>query len=126
MQAHWAKYLCVLCAGFIENALGELYVEYVGVRSAPPVANYAIASLRKIQNPKSQRFIEVAGAFDRTWAQDLKDYLEQENRTDAIDSIMNNRHQIAHGKHSGVTIIQLRQWFDKALEVIEFIELQTK
>ena len=35
MQAHWAKYLCVLSAGFLENALKEIYAEFVrGASSA--------------------------------------------------------------------------------------------
>ena len=28
LQAHWGRYLCVLVAGFLENAIGEIYSEY--------------------------------------------------------------------------------------------------
>ncbi len=29
LQAHWAKYLCVLSAGLIENALSEIYTKKI-------------------------------------------------------------------------------------------------
>jgi len=38
---------------------------------------------------------------------------------------MNNRHQIAHGKSSGITIARVRSYLDKAEEVLNFIEKQT-
>lgn len=126
IQAHWAKYLCILCAGFLENSISELYIEYVRGKAAPPIANYAISSLGKIHNPKTQKFLEVAATFDRKWESELRDFVDSNNRSEAIDSIMNNRHLIAHGKQSGVTIAPLENWFGKALEVVEFIEAQTK
>lgn len=124
IQSHWAKYLCILCAGFLENAITEVYSGYVRGKAAPPVANYAISSLERIQNPKTQKFLDVAASFNRAWETELREFVMLENRNDAVDSIMNNRHQIAHGKHSGITIAQLKSWFEKALEIVEFIETQ--
>ncbi|MGA9453625.1 MAG: HEPN domain-containing protein [Verrucomicrobiia bacterium] len=56
---------------------------------------------------------------------DLELFLESNGRKDAIDSVMNNRHQIAHGKNSGITIARVRGYLDKAEEVLNFIERQT-
>lgn len=124
IQAHWAKYLCILCAGFLENSITAVFSDYVRGKAAPPVANYAITSLERIQNPKTQRFLEVAAAFDRSWEAELRKFVALENRGEAVDSIMNNRHQIAHGKQSGITITQLRNWFEKSLEIVDFLETQ--
>lgn len=124
IQAHWAKYLCVLSAGFIENAISEVYIEYVEGKANDEVVNFATSTLSKIQNPKVEKFINNARSFRVSWAEELEDYVEQDGRLEAINSIMGNRHRIAHGKSSGITIARLRQWLDKSIEVIEFIEQQ--
>ena len=56
-MAHWAKYLCVLTAGLIENALEELYGDYVDKTANPAVARYARSQLAKVQNPKTHTFL---------------------------------------------------------------------
>ena len=40
MQSHWAKYLCILSAGFLETALSEIYIEFSKTAASEPVANY--------------------------------------------------------------------------------------
>ena len=37
---------------------------------------------------------------------------------------MNNRHQIVHGKQSGITIARVKQYIEKSIEVVIFIENQ--
>jgi hypothetical protein len=124
LQSHWARYLCVLVAGFLENAISEVYSSYVQKCSNEQVANYVEAVLGRIQNPKSQKFLETARSFNRDWELNLSDYIEQNGRKDAIDSIMTNRHLIAHGKDSGITLARLDQYFKKGVEVIDYIEVQ--
>jgi hypothetical protein len=124
MQAHWAKYLCVLCAGFLENALIEVYSEFCNKAASEAVANFAGRSLQKIQNPKTSRFIEISAYFNNSWSEKLREFVDEYGRREAIDSIMANRHLVAHGKKSDITVARLRDYITKALEVIEFIENQ--
>jgi hypothetical protein len=126
IQAHWARYLCVLCAGFIENAFEEIYAEFVKGAASEPVARFTIRSLEKTNNPKTLKFIDTSRAFKEAWGDELEVFVDQNGRRDAIDSIMNNRHQIAHGKSSGISVARLEEWFEKSLEVIDFIENQVK
>jgi hypothetical protein len=124
IRSHWAKYLCVLCAGFLENAVTDVYGEFARRASSKPVADYAISILSKIQNPNAQKFFETANKFKPEWGTDLNIFLDSNGRREAINSIMKNRHEIAHGKYSGITLVQIRNYFDKAVEVVEFIENQ--
>ena len=124
LQSHWARYLCILVAGFLENAISEVYASYVKRCSNEQVANYVEAALGKIQNPKAQKFLDTAKAFNHDWGSCLCTYIEENGRKDAIDSVMSNRHLIAHGKDSGITLARLDQYFKKSVEVIEFIETQ--
>jgi hypothetical protein len=126
MTAHWARYLCVLCAGFLENALTELYSDYCRRSASEYVANFATRTLEKVSNPKTGRFLEVAGKFRQSWGTDLSTFVDEDGRRDAIDSIMNNRHQIAHGQRSDITLVRINNYFVKAVRVVDFIEEQCR
>jgi len=52
--------------------------------------------------------------------------LEDEGGKDSIDSIMAIGHQIAHGKVVGITIARGTEYFEKTVEVLEFIESQVR
>src|SRR5881392_1262524 len=75
LRSAWARYFCVVTAGILENAIAELYGEYVVRTSAPSVANYAISRLSRIQNPKAEKFVETARAFNKGWADALDVFL---------------------------------------------------
>ena len=124
LQAHWARYLCVLAAGFLENSLSDVYSRYAKTSANPQVSNYVETVIRKIQNPKSDKFLETARAFDRSWEESLSNFIEADGRKDAIDAIMANRHMIAHGKDSGISLVRVKEYLAKSIEVIEFIEIQ--
>ena len=124
LMAHWAKYLCVISAGFIENSLKEIYRDFIQRAASEPVANFSIQVFSKIQNPKTSRFIEIANSFKNTWGEKLELFVDEDGRREAIDAIMQNRHLIVHGKYSGITIARLHPYLVKAIEVIEFIEDQ--
>ena len=126
LQSHWAKYICVLSAGFLENAIKELYSEFARRTVSQPLSNFVESNLSSISNPKSKRFLETAGAFKSEWKDELENFLNDEGRREAIDSIMNQRHLIAHGKlhNSNITIVQIKDYLSKAVEVLEFIETQ--
>lgn len=92
--------------------------------ASKPVADFAMSTLERIQNPNASRFIETARLFKTSWADALEVYVDAEGRREAINSIMANRHVIAHGKYSGITLVRIGDYLDRAVEVIEFIEQQ--
>lgn len=125
LQGHWGKYICVLSAGFLENAISEVFISFVDNSSAPHVASFAGKTLKKIQNPKSTKFVEIASSFRKEWGEEIENlFLEDPSIKNAIDSIMNNRHLIAHGKSTSISVVRVKEYLDKSLELIEFIEKQ--
>lgn len=123
---HWGRYICILTAGFLEIALRELYSEFAKSSSSPQVARFASQVLARISNPKAWRFVETAKSFDPGWADELKGFLDADGgrRRDSIDSIMNNRNQIAHGGNAQVSVGRIREHLPNCIQVIEFIECQ--
>lgn len=126
LQGHWGRYVCVLAAGLLENSTKEIYSEYVRTASSPQVGSYAASSLQNILNPNSNRFVQVASSFSKEWGSSLIDFMNANGgeRKDAIDSIMNNRHQIAHGRNTSISVVRVRNYLESAVQVIDFIESQ--
>lgn len=44
LQAHWAKYLCILVSGFLENSVRAIYSEYAKKVSNTKVTNFVFES----------------------------------------------------------------------------------
>lgn len=126
LQAHWGRYLCILVAGFLENAIGEIYSGFAHDVANAQAARFISSALSKVRNPKAQRFSEIANAFDSAWARELDSFMSDNGRKEAIDTIMANRHLIAHGKDTGITVARVVGNLNKCVEVIEFIENQCR
>lgn len=124
LMGHWGRYLCVMTAGFLENALQILFSEYVQRHASPKVYLFAKDRLDRISNPKAGRFVETARYFDRNWAYNLDEYLNENDgvRKDAVDSIMNNRNMIVHGQTSQISVDQIRKYLPHCVQVVNFIE----
>jgi RiboL-PSP-HEPN len=128
LQAEWARYLCVLSAGLLENAIKIIYSEFAKSKVSLPIANYISSNLSPIRSPKPQKFLETAAIFKEDWRLELENYLDDNGRGDAIDSIMNHRHLVAHGKsrNSNITLTRLKDYLARCIEALEFIEEQCR
>jgi hypothetical protein len=74
--------------------------------------------MREFQNPNMQKIREVAGSFSDEWGTELE---KDATIRDSVNSILNNRHQIAHGKS---TIGRLRPWYQDAVRLVELMKQQ--
>lgn len=122
--AHWTRYLCVLVSGLIEVSVREAFLEYCRSRSDERVMAYVDQQLRWFQNPKMSRIIELATSFDRLWADDLAQRTAGELR-DAVDSVVANRNQIAHGQNVGLSMSQLKEYYERVCRVLDLVDAQT-
>lgn len=123
LQAHFARYLCILVSGFLENAITAIYVTYADKRATPYVINYVEAQLERFRNPTMERILQVSGAFNRDWRNDIEAKLSQEVK-DAVDSIVNIRNQIAHGESTGITYATIKNYYDNVLKLVTFLREQ--
>ncbi|MFQ5949777.1 MAG: HEPN domain-containing protein [Nitrospiria bacterium] len=123
LQSHWARYLCVLVSGFLENSVRAIYRQYSRKKAAPYVANYVDAQLKGFQNPKMEKILELTKLFSSEWESELRSVTQGEPK-DAVDSIVANRHRISHGEFVGVTFTRICDYYKNAIKVIELIEKQ--
>ncbi len=121
LQAHFARYLCILVSGYVEQSVREVYSGYAADKSSPRVARVVDRFLNGMQNPSAEALLQIAAAFDPTWRSELEAFIEGPRRA-ALDSIVANRNQIAHGESVGITFIRVRDWYNEIPSIIEFIE----
>lgn len=125
LKSHLTKYICVLCSGFIENSIYHTFTDIAENSSAPSVVlTYAKSQLYKIQNANSEKIRALTKSFNPDWHDLIRDYLQEDNRGAAINYILKDRHNIAHGRDSDITITKLESYLNKTTEVIKYIETE--
>jgi hypothetical protein len=115
-----ARYLCVLVSGFLEQAVIELLLEHIRGRSSASVQQYAERQLRRVTNLKAQRLIDLFGSFDPNWQSDLEQYLVDENK-DAVNTVVDLRNTIAHGRSAPVTMSRVRKYSEAVNRVVDHL-----
>jgi hypothetical protein len=120
VQSDFAKYLCVLVSGFLENSIVALMLDFVERRSAPEITSHVERSLGYWTNPSAEKIKQLLGSFSTDWHRDLESYLVDE-RKDSVNSIVTLRHKIAHGESVGTSLSQVKAHYRTILEVLDHI-----
>ena len=121
LMSQWARYLCVLVSGFLETSICAIYGDYAKRQASPYVANFVKSELNSFQNPKMVKIIELTRAFNPLWADNLESCTEGELK-DAVDSVVANRHLIAHGKNVGITYVRIKNYYENIIRVVDLVE----
>lgn len=126
LQGHWGRYLCVMAAAFLERSLQAIYSDFASGSSSPNAARFVSNRLGRVTNPNSETFLEIAGAFNPVWRAELESLFDDDPHLTkgAINSIMSARNNIAHGGTTEITVARVREYLDRSVAVLEFIENQ--
>lgn len=120
LSADFARYLCVLVSGFLEQAVIEILQEHARLQSSPSVQKYVGGKLQRFTTANAQNVTDLLGSFDPDWHTDLKAFLVGEHK-DAVDSVVNIRHAVAHGRFVGVTLVSAIRYYERVAEVVDHI-----
>ena len=125
LAAHWTRYLCITVAIFLETALREIYESYADETAGGNLAKYVSSQIGyTIGTPSTESIIRTAQAFSDAWADELRSFLREDDRQAAINTIRAQRNAVAHGRPVTISPTQLREYLDKCVAVLEFIESQ--
>jgi hypothetical protein len=114
------RHLCVLTSGFLEVAVTEVLAEYATMRANPLVQRYVRKNLDQFQNPKLQKIVDLVSRFDPAWGMVFSQRVTAQQK-DAVDSIVANRHLIAHGRQVGISLGNMREYYRGATQVVEVL-----
>jgi hypothetical protein len=120
LQAHWCRYLCVLVCGFLENSVELSLAEYTKRRADESVSNFVEAKLGGFQNPRMGAILDLFGCFSPEWRASLNS-ATQGQLSDSVNSIVGNRHKIAHGDSVSLSLSSLKAYYKDSLRVVEII-----
>jgi len=121
LQSHWCRYLCVLVCGFIENSVERCLSECAKRRSDDLISNFVNAKLRGFQNPKMGAILDLLGSFNPDWKTTLEAATDGQ-LSDSINSIVGNRHKIAHGESVSLSLNSLTGYYKDASKVIALLQ----
>lgn len=125
VQAHWAKYSCVLISGFIEQAIKEIFLEYASTAASPQVRKYVEGTWPNQRNMRCAVIKEFLGYFDDSWKADFEEWLKDSERKKEINEIIAWRNNIVHGNEANtnnVTLVSVNEKFQVACDLVKFIE----
>ncbi|ADB36129.1 HEPN domain-containing protein [Spirosoma linguale] len=126
-QMEWSKYLCVLTAGYIEESLRVLILEHAKNNSSTKIQRFIEKEISYVTNCKTERILEVLNKFDPKWSTTFESEINNNSPIDkeikdSIDSIVSNRHLIAHGKSVGMTYTTIKRYYGYCKIAIQILE----
>ncbi|GAF83742.1 unnamed protein product [marine sediment metagenome] len=67
------------------------------------------------------KILDLTRAFNPQWANQLEAATEGQLK-DAVNSVVANRNQIAHGRDVGITYVRIKNYYEDVVEVVDLIE----
>lgn len=118
LLSDFAKYLCVLVCGYVEQAVVELLMEHSRRNGAPTLQRFVEARTSRLTNLNCEILRQVLGNFDPAWGDDIAKLLVDDTK-DALNSVVSLRNNIAHGESVGLTYQRIVDYYGRIKPVIE-------
>ena len=121
IQADYARYLCVLVTGYLEQAVTLVILKYVDGVGDQRISRYVASTLNREGSMQASRILALVGRLDEGWHSQLIVKLSPQHR-EAIGSAYASRNKIAHGEDVDLTYRRVRDYYDLVREVVGFLE----
>ena len=122
MKSHLAKYICVLVSGYVESSIRCIIIDYATNKAHPYITTFVSNNAQSITNLKHEKIGQLLKLFSEKWYRQFSALISEEEK-DAFDSIVANRHLIAHGRSVGMSFVRVKKFYEKIVEGIETIYL---
>ena len=120
IEADYARYLCILVTGFLEQSVEQAILVYVDSQGNQRLSSYIAKTLIPRRSMRAERMLEIVGDFDQKWKARLALKLTSRHR-DAIGSAYASRNKIAHGEDVDLPYRQVSHDYVLVKEAIGFI-----
>ncbi len=118
VKAELACFAAVLCSGLIESSCRQLLLSYTHKRAARQVLAYVESNLHFFQNPKYSKIEELLRTFDPKIAEAFVSETT-EAEVAAIDSVVNNKNNLAHGENPGLGLEVMKDYYRLVVSSLE-------
>ena len=120
VQGALARHTCVLISTYLEVAMREVVLGFIGNRSDDRVMRFCEACLRSFRDPNMEKILQLVGRF----GSDLRARLEtavQDRQKDHLNSVYGNRNQIVHTGQSDISLAYVTEYFESACGVVNSV-----
>ncbi len=124
LRSHWVRYLVVLTSGFLETSVGYIYTEYARVKSEQRVGKYVAARLERPVNLGMDRLEQLVRDFDDAWLDELQKHPDFDQIRSSVQSVVSNRHKVAHGDDINTTFSQLEGYYNGVIKLLDILTEQ--
>jgi hypothetical protein len=123
VKNYLVKLLCVRTAGLLEVFLKTRISEYSKGKVPPEINRFLTSKFKDITNLKSSKFEDVLNSFSVDWRDKFRDYLDvHEQEKLSLDSVIAQRHSIAHGQPSNIGFASMVQYYDDVKSIVEYLD----
>lgn len=119
LRSHVAKYLTVLISGIYEDTIKNLLKESIQRESlTKETRNFIFKQIDIIfRNPSHNNINKLLSKFNKEWLIKLREKIKEEN-WEALNSIVNNKNNIAHGDRCDITFNDIKNYYDTSKIII--------
>jgi len=121
LRSDLARYICVLASGYLEASCRDIFGNFAKKQSSPAVYRFVAQHLAQYYNLKTEKCIQLASSFDPDSRRKIEQHDEFERLKAAVDSIVANRNNIAHGRDTGISLATIRDYYKDAKRFIKLI-----
>ena len=122
-------YAIIRASGTIEISLKQIITHFCCNSNVPQANQYILSTHEKMSySIKYNDLLSRLKKFDSHWKTSLKKLVDQDNKRnmhiDRWNSLINERHQIAHGNvtNTTITINNTISYFRSAIKIIRYID----
>ncbi len=120
LQEDLRRYLCLRCAGFLEQVTFVILTGYLEQKSNGPHLAFAKSFFKRAPNLKVNVFIELVGRFGDAHRADFEAFLTKRRR-EALSNLLDVRNDIAHGQYSAGQKLEPTQYLTLCEEVYDWL-----
>ena len=122
-----ASYLCklgsVLVCGTLERCVEHLFIENIGAKSQPRVANFLKSHFRQGRNYDCDNILQLLFRFDSDWGRKFERFVYENGRIkEGVSSCYAIRNSVAHGGGQSLGPKALKEFFDATFTLVAELE----
>lgn len=119
LESHAAKYLTVIISGTYEDIIKNTMLTFIHKQTnKKEVSTFVSTQIEFIfRNPTKENTKKFIEKFNKEWMKELNNNIENE-KWEALDSIVNNKNLVAHGKSSQITFLGLKEHYENSKGIL--------
>lgn len=114
-------------SGYIEESLRVLLEQYSKNHSSSHIQNFISQEIKNITNCKTSKIENILSKFSPAWKDYFIDQMSSKSEKsdeikNSINSIIANRHQIAHGKNVNLSYSSVSNYYKNVKKAVDILE----